>query len=174
MDAFFEKLFIGAIGGLVAYWFAHQKFITQQSWDKQFNLYIEAIEILKKIDRSLAIYQWAIEHGQTIDSSKSVENAYLEFEDNLSKLHGLQSKLILIGLNSVHQKLMILSSSLQAVHPSYLTADSEIDKSELIDLIKQSRKMVGGCSGELAFEGKNNLKIGSNYIEKIRSIFGSN
>jgi len=174
MDSIFEKIFIGAIGGLVAYWFAHRKFVTQQSWDKRFNLYIEAIEVLKQIEHSLSIYEWAIENGETIDSSETVKSAYLEFEDGLSKLHGLQSKLILIDLNSAHQKLMILSSGLQAVHPSYLTSDSKENKSELIDLIKQSKRMVGGCSGEIAFEGKDNLGIGSNYIKKIKSMLGSN
>jgi hypothetical protein len=62
--------------------------------------------------------------------------------------------MLLIGLDEAHIKLLLLSAALKVVHPSYLTSNTEEDTQELIDLVKQSKKMVGGCSGELAFQGK--------------------
>lgn len=171
MESILEKIFLGAIGGAVAYWIAYRKFISQRWWDKRFDLYSSAIDILKQIEHSLAVYEWALENKQTIDNSEAVKNAFLEFEDGLSQLHGLQSKMLLIGLDEAHHKLLPLSAGLQAVHPSYLTSTTDEDRQELIDLVKQSKSMVGGCSGELAFQGKATLETELHFIKKLKSLF---
>jgi len=171
MESILEKLFIGAIGGLAAFWFAHRRFISQRWWDKQFDLYVEAIDILKQIEHSLAIYEWALNNKQTIEESEPVKKAYLDFEDGLSQLHGLQSKMMLIGLDEAHVKLMVLRAGLSAVHLNYLTSDPEEDTQEIIELVKQSKNMTGGCSGELALLGKKKLGIGWQYIKIIRVFF---
>lgn len=156
---------------MVAYWFAYRKFVSQRWWDKRFELYSKAIDILKQIEHSLAIYEWALENKQTIDNSETVKNAYLEFEEGLSQLHGLQSKMLLIGLDEAHIKLLPLSAALKVVHPSYLTSETDEDIQELIDLVKQSKNMVGGCSGELAFQGKATLDTSFHFITKLKSWF---
>ena len=128
---------------------------------------IEAIDILKQIERSLATYEWALKNGQTINESEIVKEASLTFEEGLSQLHGLQSKMMLIGLDEAHIKLMVLQAGLKAVHPSYLTSETDEDKQEILELVKQSKNMTGGCSGELAFLGKNQLNGEEQYFKKI-------
>jgi len=167
MESVLEKLLIGAAGGLIAYWLAQTRFISQRWWDKQFDLYIEAIDILKQIEHSLAIYEWALNSKQTIDKSETVKKAYLNFEEGLSKLHGLQSKMMLIGLDEAHTKLLVLHAGLSAVNPSYLSSNPDEDIQEIIELIKQSKNMTGGCSAELAFLGKEKLRYRYHYIKNI-------
>ncbi|MCF6299822.1 MAG: hypothetical protein L3J52_01680 [Proteobacteria bacterium] len=173
MDSVIEKLIIGAVGGLVAFWFTYRKFISQRWWDKQFDLYIEAIDILKIIEHSLAIYEWELNNNQTIDTSETLKKAYLDFEEGLNQLHGLQSKMMLIGLDDAHTKLMVLRAALTVVHPSLLTSETDEDHEEIINLIKQSKDMTGGCSTELAFIGKKNLGTEIQVFKKIKLLFKS-
>lgn len=170
MESILDKLVMGFIGGLVAYWFAHRKYISQKWWDKRYDLYIESIEILKELSHSLAIYEWALENKQTIDDSTKVEDAYLVFEEGLSKLHGIQNKFLLNGLDEAKMKILPLMAGLSMVHPCYLTKNDSNDVEEIIELVKQSRRMVEGCSGELAFLGKKDLKIGRLMPESITKI----
>ncbi len=171
MESILEKLFIGMIGGLIAFWLAQRKFISQRWWDKKFDLYIDAIEILEHIEHSLGIFVWAVERKQTIDDSEIVNTAYADFEEGLGHLHGLQSKMMLIGLDEAHKKLMVLRAALSAVHPSFLTSDTEEDTQEILELLKQSKNMTGGCSGELAFLGRRKLGTGWRYLVKIKEFF---
>lgn len=170
MESIFEKLVLGATGGMVAYWFAYQKFVSQKWWDKRYDLYIEAIEILKEISHSLAIYEWALANEQTIDDNEKVSAACLTFEEGLSKLHGLQSKLLLVGMEQEHHKLLPLKAALSMVHPSYLSKIKNEDRQEIIQLVNQSRRMAEGCSGELAFQGKENLKMGRLTLMRLKHI----
>jgi len=171
MGTIVENLFIGAVGGLLAYWIAHRKFVSQRWWDKRFDLYIKAIEILEKIEHSLAIFEWALERGLTIDNSDTFKDAYMEFERGLSLLHGLQSKMMFVGMDEAHMKLMPLAAGLKAIQPSYLTSDTVEDIVEIKDLVKQSKNMVGGCSGELAIQGRNNLKMAFYNRRKLKDFF---
>jgi len=157
MESIIEKLIIGAAGGLIAFWFTYRKFISQRWWDKQFDLYIEAIDLLKTIEHSLAIYEWSLNNNETINNSETFKKAYLDFEEGLNQLHGLQSKMMLIGLDEAHTKLLILRAALTAIHPELLTSETDEDHQEIIDLVKQSKNITGGCSGELAIIGKNSL-----------------
>ncbi len=168
MESLLEKIIIGLIGGLIAYWLANRKFVSQRWWDKQYDLYIEAFDILKQIGNALATYEWALDRNLTIDKSDTLEKAYLDFEDGLSKLHGLQSKMMMIGLEDAHIKLITLYAGLQAVHPSYLTSNTDEDLQEIFDLVKQSKHMVEGCSGDLASLGKENLGVGVNTFRRTR------
>jgi len=170
MGAIVENLFIGAVGGLLAYWVAHRKFVLQRWWDKKFDLYIKAIEILEKLEHSLAIYEWALESGLTIDNSDKFRDAYLEFERGLSLLNGLQSKLMLVGMDEAHMKLMVLTAGLRAIHPSYLTSETDEDIQEIKELVKQSKNMVGGCSGELAIQGRSNLKMAFSNKRELKNL----
>lgn len=171
MESILEKIFIGLVGGFIAYWLANRKFVSQRWWDKQYDLYIEAFDILKQISNALATYEWAFDRNLTIDKSDTLEKAYLDFEDGLSKLHGLQSKMMMIGLEDAHIKLTTLYAGLQAVQPSYLTFNIDEDPQEIFDLVKQSKHMVEGCSGELAFLGKENLEVGVTTFRRARKLF---
>jgi hypothetical protein len=170
MESIIEKLILGAIGGLVAYWFAHRSFVHQRWWDKQYDLYIEAFGILKKITHALAEIECSIENQLTSDESEIVSKAYLEFGEGLSQIHGLQDKMILLGLDEASFKLTALYSALQFVHPSNLASYTDEDIQEIKDLVKQSKRMTEGCSGELAFLGRKKLEGNLPFIRKIKSL----
>ena len=159
MEQILEKILLGAIGGLIAYWMAHRKFVSQRWWDKRFDLYSEVFDILKQIEHSLAIFEWAVANGQNIENSEIVNKASTEYETGLSHLAGIQCKMLLVGLDDAHLKLLTLSAALQVVHPSYLSSETDEKSQEIFDLIRQSKRMLGECSLKLALQGKVNLKI---------------
>lgn len=171
MDSILEKLVIGAIGGLAAYWFTHMKFVNQKWWDKQFDLYAEAIDILKGIELSLAVLEWGLQNGQYIDTSKQMKEASLEFENGISQLHGLQSKMILIGLKEAQVKVITLVAGLRVIHPDDLLSFTIEDRDEILELVMNSKRITGACSVELALLGKKELKIGITFVTKIRAFF---
>ncbi len=159
MEAIFEKILLGSIGGLVTYLLAYRQFVSQRWWEKRFNLFSEALDVLKQIERSLAIYEWAVSNGQTVSNSEKVKEAVTKYEEGLSYLHALQYKFLLIGMEDAHHKLLPLLAALRIIHPSCLSSETEEKPEDLLEIIHQSKNMVGGCSGELAFHGRANLKI---------------
>jgi len=170
MESLIEKLIIGAVGGIAAYWLAHMKFLNQKWWDKKYDLYIEAFDILKKIERSLATFEWGVQNDQYISNNDQMQKALLDYEDGISQLHGLQSKMMLIGLKQAHMKILNLIVSLRMIHPDDLISGTNEDGDEILTFIKKTKGLTGGCSGELALTGKIELSTGSNIIHKIQNI----
>lgn len=155
-----EKIIFAVAGGLAAYWFAHHKFLSQRLWDKKFELISETITVLKELTHALAILHGILASKTNQNNNVTVKTIAIDFENALSRLHSLQGPLLLVSLDNVKNKLLPIYAALQMVNPiGILEIKSDEEYQEVSDLFKQSQYIVEGCSGEVAFLGRKELKI---------------
>lgn len=162
-----EKLAVILLSGFVGYIFARTKFVSERWWDKKYDTYISAFDALNEIEHALAILEWASETEQFIEKSLITQQAIDTFDDNLHKIHCLQNRMMMLDMKEEHIKLIVLSSALSIVSPILFSENCEEPREEIVDLIKQSKGMAGGCGGELALLGRSILKNKSNFLSKI-------
>ena len=167
LSSILEKIFLGAIGGLVAYLISNRKFVKQRWWDKRFELYSDVFDVSKQIEQSLAIIGSILSIDGPSDTDTEIKEAARQFEEGLSRLHGLQNKLLIVGLDDVQNKILPLYAALSMVNPYCVFSENNEERKENYKLIKQSKGIVGGFSGEIALQGRYDLQIKSRYFAKL-------
>jgi hypothetical protein len=175
VSAIIEKVFLGAVGGLVAFFIAKKQFVSQRWWDKRFDLYSDILDTLRLIEHSLAIFEEMLPAANDSKKEIVVKSAVSNFEDSLSKLHGLQNKMLMLGLDKTHHKLLALRAALMAIDPRLICSYEQTREQEVLNLVKQSKRLVGGACGEVSFLGQADLELKGSWktiadaIVKIKS-----
>jgi hypothetical protein len=183
-----ERVLLGTVGGLAAFWLANRRFISQRSWDQRLKVYSQTIDVLNRIEHSLSVIRANIEVGsEQLDNgalrlniegasealhSKETRDAAQEFSDANTELIHLQSMHMIFLSPSAHQSVIVLYAALSAINPWFfvhLEPESEEGLVEVLDLVKQSGHYVGGCSGTLAFEARRQLGLDARWPQLLRS-----
>lgn len=164
-----EKILLGAIGGLVALYFARQRFLSERCWDKKYDLYLETFDTLSRLEKSLAILVTAIYEGKKPDINDEVRMAAQQYETALSDLISLQDKHMLLTSTLTKDRIMVLYATLRPFHPimildAYNTNEEE--RKEIFDLFKDNKRLVSGALGETIIESRRDLGIDSKTPKK--------
>lgn len=157
-----EKILLGAIGGLVALYFARQRFLSERWWDKKYDVYLETFDTLSRLEKSLTILGSAIFEGNKPEINDEIRAAAQEYKTALTNLISLQYKHMLLTPTLTKDRIMVLYSALRAFDPDMVLNafdSSEEDRKEIFDLAKQSKRFVGGALGETTYEARQDLGI---------------
>jgi len=159
-----ERLALGAVGGLVAYVLAQRRFLTERRWDRLYELYCDVFDTLNAIEHSLTNLGGELERGPDARQGRIAVEAAASFEASLLKLNQFQERLMLLGAQKAHMKLMVLCGTLGVFRPSLVIGNATLDHAEMgeiRDLIKASRREASGRNGELAFLAQRDLRLHS-------------
>lgn len=163
------KILLGAIGGLVALYFARQRFLSERWWDKKYDIYLETFNTLRKLEKSLAILGSVIFEGGKPEINDKIRTASQEYETALSDLISLQYKHILLTPTLTKDRIMVLYSTLRVFNPDMVLNSfdsSEEERKEIFDLVKESKRLVSGALGETTYEARQDLGIDKKLSKK--------
>ena len=158
----FEKILLGAIGGIVALYFARKRFLSERWWDKKYDLYLETFDTLRRLENSLAILVAAIYERKKSKLNDEVITAAQEHETALSDLISLQDKHMLLTPTLTKNRIMVLYATLAPFHPKMILDaydKNEEDRKEIFDLFKGNKRLISGALGETIFEARRDLMI---------------
>ena len=159
-----ETLAIGAVGGMSAYWLAQRRFVRERSWEKRYELYGKIFDILNQIEHSLAILEYAVRADREYRQGSESRDAATSYNAGLLKLNQLQERLMLLGADEVHMRLMVVYAGLRVFYPEMVIEPAElkgVEIQELVDLIKSCYREASGRNGEIAFLARRDLGMNS-------------
>lgn len=159
-----ETLAIGAVGGMSAYWLAQRRFVREQSWEKRYELYGKIFDILNQLEHSLVILEHAVRADREYRQGSESRDAATSYNAGLLKLNQLQERLMLLGADEAHMRLMVVYAGLRVFYPEMVIEPAElkgVEIQELADLIKSCYREASGRNGEIAFLARRDLGMNS-------------
>ena len=133
-----EPLLIGAIGGMSAYLLAQRRYIRERTWEKRYELY-GTIFIKNQIGHSLLILEYAVSADRLYRQGAESRAAAIAYNSDLTRLNQLQERLMLLGCNEAHVRLMVVYAGLRVFYPQMVIEPEELEGNEIkeiADLIK--------------------------------------
>lgn len=167
MSGVIETLAVGAVGGISAYWLAERRFVSERAWEKRYELYGEIFDILNQLEHSLLILEHAVTTDREYRQGSDSRDAASSYNAGLLKLNQLQERLMLLGADEAHIRLMVVYAGLRVFYPEMVIAPAElkeIEMQELAELIKSCRREASGRNGEIAFLARRDLGMNSSRI----------
>lgn len=150
------------MGGISAYWLAQRRFVSERAWEKRYELYGEIFDILNQLEHSLVTFEQAVAGNHEFRGGAEVQSAATAYKAGLLRLNQLQERLLLLGADEAHMKMMVVYAGLRVFDPAMVMEPPELKESEiqeLRDLIKHSRREASGRNGEIAFLARRELGL---------------
>jgi hypothetical protein len=154
-------LAVGAVGGLVAYLLAQWRFVSERAWERRYELYGEIFDVLHQLENSLVIFEHSLEGNWHEGHRSEIREASISYNAGLRRLNQLQERLMLLGAEEAHVKLMVTYAALGIVDPTMVMErpQGESELQEVHELIRDSRRMAAGRNGEFAFLARRDLGL---------------